>query len=423
MVAAAVVEATVALLNRAVRNARAMMRGVEWGDSSIPPNSRAMMAGSTPGGVEAAALGISTVLSCVKALHDDVKAMPFAAYQGDRFGAHQIIKNQPQVVREPFGPDMEPEVGFGQIVASLSMRGNAIALAVDYDPENGLPNQLQVLHPDTVQIRRNYKTGAKEVKLGTETLKPWEYVHITGLMMPGGVEGVDVVTAQRVNLDLAYKVAAYADGFFGSGGSPSGVISVPGPGNRKRARDVLDAWQSSHGGVANAHTPAVMFGGAKWSQLSVTPDNAQFLATRGFMREEICGWFGVPLQRIQAITDHASQGGGKGLDALDAGYVKHGLLPVARSIEIIWDQLIAGGPNTFSMFDFDTFLRADAITRAQVAQFYRVSGVRLIDEIRADEGWGPLPDGQGQNPFQPLNSNTTSPIGGTDNAPAPGGQE
>lgn len=411
-----------AILSRAVRNAKAMMRGVEWGDSSIPPNSRVPFSGATPGGIESSALGVSTVLACTKALHDDFKSMPFGAYQGSRFGARQPIADQPRIVAEPFGQDIEPAVGFGQIVTSQAMRGNAIALAVDYDPDTGLADQLFVVHPDLVSISRDRSTGKKTVKLGTQTLEPWEYVHVTGMMMPGAVQGVDVVTAQRINLDLAWKVAKYADGFFGSGGSPSGVVSVPGPGNRRRARDVLDSWNASHSGVDNAHAPAVMFGGATWTQMSVTPENAQFLETRRFMREEICGWFGVPLQRIQAIVDNASQGGGKGLDAIDAGYVKHGLLPIARSVEIVWNQLIDGGQRTWTAFDFDEYLRADALVRAQVAAAHRVAGVRLIDEIRADEGWAPLPDGLGQNPFTPLNSNTTSPAGGTDNDPAPGGQ-
>jgi hypothetical protein len=52
---------------------------------------------------------------------------------------------------------------------------------------------------------------------------------------------------------------------------------------------------------------------------------------------------------------------------------------------------------------------------------HRVTGVRTPDEIRADHGWAPLPGGMGARPDMPLNSNT-SPTGGADNAPKPGGQ-
>jgi HK97 family phage prohead protease len=85
-----------------------------------------------------------------------------------------------------------------------------------------------------------------------------------------------------------------------------------------------------------------MFGDATWTPMTVSPENAQFLETRRYMREEICGLYGVPLQRIQAIVDNASQGGGKGLDAIDAGYVKHGLLPAVSPIERAWSRLLPG---------------------------------------------------------------------------------
>jgi HK97 family phage portal protein len=181
-------------------------------------------------------------------------------------------------------------------------------------------------------------------------------------------------------------------------------------------------WEASHSGIANQHRPAVMFGGAKWEPLTVTPENAQFLETRRFLREELCGLYGVPLQRIQAIVDNASQGGGKGLDAIDAQYVRHGLMPTHHGIEEAWNKLIPGGERSWTAFDYDEFLRANAEVRAAVAQSHRVTGIRTIDEIRGtDYGMEPLPDGQGSDPFVPLNSNA-SPAGGADNAPAPGGQ-
>lgn len=407
-----------ALLNRAIRNARAMMRAQEWGDSSIPPNSMAtspsLMGGA---GTEAAALGISTVLSCVKALSDDVTTLPFLAYEGERYGPHSPVPNQPQILLEPFGPDLDVNDGIGQLVVSRGLRGNAYMYIVSRDPITGLPNQLVILHPDAVHPTK--KKGQKVFKIGQQYFGTNEVIHITGMMLPGSVSGVDVLTAQRINFDLALKVGQYADGFFGGGGSPAGVISVPGQGDRTKAREVRDSWEAGHAGVLNAHRPAVLFGAATWTPMTVTPENAQFLATRKFLREEICGLFSVPLQRIQAITDNASQGGGKGLDALDAGYVRHGLLPMVTGIEGVFSKMLPGGQGSWAGFNMNGFMRANAEIRATVAQIHRVTGVRTPDEIRADEGWEPLPDGQGANPFTPLNSNA-SPTGGADNAPAPG---
>lgn len=411
-----------AILNRAIRNARAMMRAAEWGDSSIPPNSMAsaFLGGGQSGG-EGGALAIGTVLACVKALYDDSSVLPFRAYRGERNGPRAPMKTQPRIVVEPFGPDLEPSSGIGQLVVSKAMRGNAYCFVVDRNRDTGMPEQLTILHPDAVIPRRDKKLG-KRFKIGGQDYGPAEVLHITAMMLPGAVAGIDVLTYQRTTHDLAWKVNAYADGFFGGGGSPAGVISVPGSGDRKKAREVKEAWEDSHSGVVNAHRPAVLFGGASWAQLTIAPENAQFLQTRRFLREEICGLYGVPLQRIQAIVENASQGGGKGLDAIDAGYVKHGLMPALSGIEKAWDRLIPGGQGSWTGFDYDEFLRASAEIRALIAQQHRTSAIRTIDEIRGyDYGLEPLPDGAGTDPFAPLNSNA-SPTGGADNAPAPGGQ-
>ncbi|HEY2088609.1 MAG TPA: phage portal protein [Mycobacterium sp.] len=407
------------ILDRAIRNARAMMRSSEWGDSSIPPNSRANDASVLGGGSsgEAGALSIGAVLACIKALHDDTKVMPFKSYVGEKYGAHRPADVQPLIVTEPFGPDTPVNVGMAQLVVSVAMRGNAYAFGTHIDPKTGLIDQTTILHPDSVRTSRDAK--GKFHMIGGNRYGPADVVHITGLMLPGAVAGVDVLTYQRLTHDLAWKVNAYADGFFGGGGSPSGVIAMPGPGDRKKIRQVKDSWQAGHAGVAKAHQPAVLFGGATWTAMSIAPENAQFLQTRRYLREEICGLYGVPLQRIQAITENAAQGGGKGLDAIDAGYVRHGLMPATTGIEVEWNRLIPGGQHSWTNFDYDEFLRASAEVRATVQSSRRTAGTRTIDELRAEDGLEAYPDGLGANPFTPLNSNA-SPAGGADNAPAPG---
>ena len=403
------------LLSRAFRNARPERRSVGglFGDSSIMPNS-VMMGQGANGSVmtETGALAISTVLNCGRVLYDDIGILPFKAYSGDKHGAKAPLAAQPQIVTEPFGPDIPVAVGMGQIVVSVKLRGNAFVRILDV--QGGWPSLLQVLHPDTVKVRRDSmgrkcfdvrdsSTGGM-VTFYSDTIK-----HIPGLMLPGALSGLDPVSYQRVTLGEAADVAQYGANFFRNGGSPSGVISVPAAGDRKKAREVKDTWEAGHSGVVNSHRPAVLFGGATWTPLSVAPENAQFLQTRSFLREEICGWFGVPLQRIMAITGHASQGGGKGLDSIDQGYATHTLVPLTQAIESVWNGFLPGGDRSWTGFDFSGLLRASTLERAQIAQVHRLTGVRNRNEIRADEGWSPIPGPDGADYNIPFNTNSAIP--------------
>jgi phage portal protein BeeE len=197
---------------------------------------------------EGAALSVGTVLACVKALYDDATILPVRAYTGDRNGPRAPIRVQPRIVAEPFGPDLDPAAGFGQLVVSIAMRGNAYGYVVSRDKNTNAAGPAVDPAPGRrhAAARQEQGQGLQDRRRG---LRPDEIVHMTGLMLPGAVVGIDVLSYQRLTFDLAMKVNAYADGFFGGGGSPAGVISVKGSGDRKKAREVRDAWEATHSGV------------------------------------------------------------------------------------------------------------------------------------------------------------------------------
>jgi HK97 family phage portal protein len=239
-----------------------------------------------------------------------------------------------------------------------------------------------------------------------------DFVHLKGAMLPGSVDGLDPVTYQRVTLGLAASMDQFSANLFTNGAVLSGVVEATGASgdtgvDRKRARDIAMQFEARHAGVANAHKVGVLFD-ATWKPLAISPENAQFLASKAFVREEIAGWFGVPLQRLMVITKNASQGGGKGLDSIDQGYATHTLLPLARQIESEWDRMVPGGFGTWTEFDFSGLLRASALERAQIQNLRRVAATATVNENRQDEGLPALSDPRADDPFMPLNSNTST---------------
>ena len=394
------------LFSRAARNLTAERRyiGNTFGDSSILPNSASMTLGAS-GQImnESAAMGVATVFSCAKVIVNDIGILPFFGWNGEKAGVKMLASKQPVIVTQPFGPDLSVQAGMGQIVYSLVMRGNAFLYPLQHD-HLGYPTMLQILHPDHVQVRRDPKTGVKYYIVDSVRYEADEIYHIIfGPSAPGSDVGLDPISFMKLTLGWTADMRATSAALFRNGTMVGGVISVEGPGDRKKAREIKETFEAGHAGVANAHRPAVLFGGATWTPMAIPPDNAQFLQTLDFSREEITGWFGVPLQRIQAGNQKAVPA--KGADTIDQGYATHTLLPITTAIEGVWDNMIPGGQKTFARFDFSGLLRASASERAVIAQIHRVATVRTPNEIRADEGLGPI-DG-GDNIFAPLNSNTS----------------
>lgn len=395
------------LIARAVAGVREARAAGQFGDSSILPNSAAGLAGAGAGRItEQGALAISSVMSCVRVLALDVSMMPFGAFRRAENGVPSPVGSEPQIVAEPFGPDVERHFGMAQLMVSLALRGTAYMGVVD-ETTTGWPTQLQILHPDRVKPQR--VNGVKKYRVNGDLRGTDEVKQISLLGLPGSDVGLDPITYYQVTLQAAGDVQAFSGSFFRNGATPSGLLKVPGAGNKAKAREVKEQWEAGHTGLANAHRIAVMFGGVQFEPLSVTPEQAQFLQTRAFLREDVAGMFGVPLHRIMAIVDKASQGGGKGLDSQDQGYVTHTLLPYLLAIEACWARMIPGGRSTFARFGTDVVLRADALTRAQIAQIHRLTGIRNRDEIRAEEGLPPIggPDGEDYN--IPFNTNSRNP--------------
>lgn len=366
---------------------------------------------------EDGALRIGTVMSCVRVLATDIGSLPFYAYSDQFNGGKSPLKPQPPIVRQPFGPDVTANEGFAQIALSMALRGNAYCLVAARD-FYGMPTQLTILHPDSVRVTRD-DSGRPVYRVAMEETPAQDIVHFRGLMTPGAAVGIDPVNYYRQSLGLAQDVQSFGSAFFRNGSSPSGIISIKGKGDKAEAKQIKQQWQASNSGVGNAHHVAVLFGDATWTQVTVTPEQAQFLETRRFLREEICGMFGVPLHRIMAIVDNTSQGGGKGLDSQDIGYATHTLRPYAQAIENKFTTMLRGA-GTYARFRMKDLLRADTLTRSQTNMAGRTGGWLSVNEIRNDEDLPPI-DG-GDDYTAPLNSahaGDANPGG----EPAPDGSE
>lgn len=369
-----------------------------WGSSYIPTNGQLGLAGAGITINDDVAMAISVVHACVRALADDVATLPFNTYQKatDR---SRIEVAAPPVVENPW-PEGTRLDWMVQVMVSLALRGNFYGWIVDRD-ENGYPVTIMPLHPDDVTPRRNPRTGKREYRYKGALLPLADVFHIPALLMPGHFVGLDPVTYMRNSWGLASSAEQYGGRFFANSANPSGVIEVPEDLDENEALELARAWKMSHQGIGAANLPAVLTGGAQWKQMSVSPDNAQFLQTRDFQRVEIAGFFGVPLHRL-GLQDRTSNAG---VDAESAEmyYVTNTLVGWLSRIEQAFSQPTVTPRNISVHFDLDGRMRGNTITRYQAWTLGRNGGWLSDDDIRAKENLPDLPGGIGKTYWAPLN--------------------
>jgi hypothetical protein len=146
--------------------------------------------------------------------------------------------------------------------------------------------------------------------------------------------------------------------------------------------------------------------GVKFHQLTIPPEDAQFLESRKFQVEEIARMFGIPPHMLGSVEGSTSWG--TGLEQQVTGFVVFTMRPWLTRGEQRITRLLKPEP-VYAKYGLEGLLRGDS---AQRADFYtKMFGLGWsVNEIRAKEDMGPVEGGDQR--FIPLNF-------GPLNAPAP----
>jgi phage portal protein BeeE len=68
---------------------------------------------------------------------------------------------------------------------------------------------------------------------------------------------------------------------------------------RKASDDIAASWKDAHAGPLNAGKILILEEGMKWEAMSMTLEDAEPLASRGFTVEEIARLFNIPLPILE----------------------------------------------------------------------------------------------------------------------------
>lgn len=241
----------------------------------------------------------------------------------------------------------------------------------------------------------NYGSGPEDVLPADRTL------HVPGLGYDGHV-GYSVVAMARQCLGLGLATERFGSGFFGNGVRASGMLKHPGKLSDKARTNLRESTERLHAGPDNAHRMMILEEGMDWVQTSVPPEDAQFLETRSFQREEIALWLNLPPTKL-GVTKASTYAS---VEQFDLDYVKHTLRPWWEKWEgQIWRRLLTPDEQReyFAEHDADSLLRGDLLSRTQAHAQQFLNGALTLDEWRARENRNPVPDGAGKVHFVPLN--------------------
>ena len=361
------------------------------------------------------AMANMTVYACVRILADTIASLPWKAYKRDAKGIPKEVKPQPVLLREPF-PGFDLFQWKWMVVASMALRGNSYHLVTSRDRMN-YATSLLPLHPDVVFLERRpdiLMWFDPIYRIMGERVNPADMIHIRRFTMPGEPWGLSPVKQAAVAIGMSLASEEYGYRYFKESANPTGLLTTDQDLNEEAVKTQQKNWISSHGG---RRLPAVLTNGFKWQNLSISPEESQFLATRQFQRSEICIMFGVPPILIGDTKETTAWG--TGVEQITLGAITYTFRSWTGCIESVLSRCLPGGQ--YVRFDFDALLRGDI--EARFAAYKNALGGNTgagwisTNEVRAKEEMDPVDGGD-----EILHPGTMVPLGtppGVMNPPPP----
>jgi HK97 family phage portal protein len=212
----------------------------------------------------------------------------------------------------------------------------------------------------------------------------------------GGLVGLSPISYGRQTLGTALAADEVAGRTFANGLQVSGFAEdQPNAKTNQKQREELVELFDKFSGSERAGKVMPLPPGFSFKELSMKPEDAQLLETRGFHVEEICRWFGV----FPILIGHAAQGQtmwGTGVESINLAWLTLYLGPELQRVEqAIEKQLMTAVDRSkfYVEHNVDALLRADSQGRAALYSVQAQNGLKTRNEMRRRENDPPLPGG------------------------------
>ncbi len=351
------------------------------------------------------ALGITAFWAGVRMISQTVAGLPCKVYErvGEKkrrpspeHPAYKLLFKRPNKFMSSFT--------FKEIrMAHLLTWGNSYA-EIERD-KAGRPIALWPLLPDRTDVEivngeKIYHTiiNNERIRLSADRV-----LHVPGLGFDG-LRGYNVVRIHRDSLGLTIAANEYGAQFFNNSARPSGYLEHPGNPEAPERAQIRDEWNQMHQGLTNAQRTAVLWGGMKWQQMSIPPEDAQYLETRQMQIEEVARILNINpilLQHHEKVTTW-----GTGVGQFLIAYSKFTITPwLDREEDILdWDMFTEEERGRFyTKYNVGGLLRGDMKEQAEILEIERRNGILSANDWLELKDENPLPGPEGDARFVPLN--------------------
>lgn len=355
------------------------------------------------------AMQVSAVNAAVRVIAETVASLPLILYRKlDK-------RNREHATDHPLYPllhdnpnDYMTSFEWIELMARhLLLRGNSYSKIVF---QGITPIKILPLHPDQMTLRWISKGKQKYLQYEynedgkREILK--EVLHWRGPSEDGGrgrgpLQEAREVVGNAISLDL------YQNYFYTNSARMSGVLQHPSALTDESADRISKSFREAYTGAANSGKVAVLEEGMEFKPISMTPKDAEFVASKKLSVRDIARIFRVPPHMIGDLEDATFSN----IEQESISFVVHTIRPWTVRIEKALNRcLLSEDEQQEYYFEFllDGLLRGDIKSRYEAYQIGLQNGILMLNDVREKENMNSLEWGEtSMIPFnmRPIQSN------------------
>jgi len=342
------------------------------------------------------AVGLPALLGAISRGAHGVGMMPQIVYRGEapyRERARDTWQWDLLHKRPSSDPGVVPLTFRADTAASLMGDGNAY---IRKYKAGGRVLELGVLDPRQVEPKRRADgrvvfTDRTETPAVDRTSDDIIMVRTFqwGSSSRNRLKGISPITAARLLIAAGLGRQQFEALLYKRGVRPGAVLSFPGEIGQEEAEGWIDLFGSKYAGAERSHGIAALGGGATFTPLPVSLEDAQFVEAIRITTQQVGAIYGIPPVFLGDTAQQATDQDWRMLVTFGLGWI---YMAIDQAMSADTDLFPQGGDLMVETLA-DALLRSDAPTRYAAYKDGRQGSWITANEIRAMENLPPVPGG------------------------------
>src|SRR5665213_968880 len=330
---------------------------------------------------EQSAMRITTAFAAIMVISSDLSSLRRSIYQRMPDGSireafehpyYDLICNSPNPTMTSVGyrgAELASALGWGNGYTFIRRDRGARAIGLQLLPSG---------RTAAVMLDGKFMFATTATKDGSVSyIDPQNMLHLLGFSLDG-MTGLSPIQQCKNAFGLAMAAEKFGAQFFGNGARATGVLTHPNALEDEAYKNLKNSLNEQISGQ-NALRPLILEEGMKWEQVSIAPNDAQFLETRQFQRSEIAALYRVPMHLLQDLQRSTNNN----IEHQSLDYIRYSLRPWAVRIEQEINLKLLTG-TYYCEHDFNDFQRGDFASQTTGLATLRAAGYFTVnDGLRA----------------------------------------